>query len=310
MTSKTALVLHGGAGTLKPGDLSRDELAAITLDLNRALDAGQAVLRVGGPALEAVEASVEVLEDSPWFNAGNGAVFNAEGGHELDAALMEAHTLRAGAVAGLTTVKNPIRLARAVLEHSGHVLLAGPGAEKFADTRPEIERVRTDYFSTPARRAQLEAARGHEAQHGVGAYFGTVGAVALDARGHLAAATSTGGLSNKRFGRIGDSPLIGAGTYANEDVGVSCTGSGEFYIRAAVAHDLCARVRYRGDSLEQAANELTHRVIPGLGGEGGLIALDREGNVALPFNTSSMHRAWLKPDGARGVAIFRDDASE
>ncbi|HSC87020.1 MAG TPA: isoaspartyl peptidase/L-asparaginase [Polyangiaceae bacterium] len=299
-----ALVLHGGAGTQRPEDFGPDEREGSRAGLAAALAAGEAVLTRGGPALEAVAAAIVVLEDSPWFNAGRGAVFNADGGHDLDAAIMEGHTLRAGAVAGLTTVKNPVLLARDVLGHSGHVFLAGAGAEKFADTRPDITRVAPDYFSTPGRRAQLEAARAHEAVHGVGAYFGTVGAVALDRDGHLAAATSTGGLSNKRYGRIGDSPLIGAGTYANARVGVSCTGSGEFYIRAAVAHDLCARVEYRGDDLDQAARDLIERVIPSLGGEGGLIALDANGNLTMPFNTSTMHRAWLRPDGSRGVATF------
>ncbi len=301
-----ALVLHGGAGTQTPSDIPEADQRAIREALAEALNSGARVLEAGGAALDAVTATILVLEDSPWFNAGRGAVFNAEGGHDLDAAIMAGHGLRAGAAAGLVTVKNPILLARAVLEHSGHVFLAGSGAEKFADTRPELARVPQEYFSTEARRAQLEAARAHEAVHGVGAYFGTVGAVALDRQGHLAAGTSTGGLSNKRFGRVGDSPLIGAGTYANDLVGVSCTGSGEFYIRAAVAHDLCARVAYRGDGLEAAATELVERVIVELGGEGGLIALDRQGNIAMPFNTSSMHRAWLRTDGSRGVATFAD----
>ncbi|MCA1714048.1 MAG: isoaspartyl peptidase/L-asparaginase, partial [Gammaproteobacteria bacterium] len=252
------------------------------------------------------------------FNAGRGAVFDADGGHQLDASIMEGHTRRAGAVAGVTTVRNPIRLARAVMEHSRHVMLAGAGAEAFADTRKEIVRVPNAWFDTDARRRQLEQARTREkAQAGItpdnaiptvdGMYFGTVGAVALDRHGHLAAATSTGGMTNKRWGRIGDSPVIGAGTYADSHCGVSGTGWGEFYIRAAVAHDICARVAYRGDTLAAAADEVVNQVVPALGGDGGAIAMDRDGNIAMPFNTSGMYRAWIKPDGSRGTAIFGND---
>lgn len=305
-----ALVIHGGAGVIDPDQLDRPERAAIKAELDRALDAGEAVLKGGGAALDAVSAAIRVLEDSPRFNAGKGAVFNAEGGHELDAAVMEGHTRRAGAVAGVRTVRHPILLAREVMEHSAHVMLSGDGAERFADTRPEIERVDPHWFDTDHRREQLQQAQALEkaqAMHSVpGTYFGTVGAVALDRAGHIAAGTSTGGMTNKRFGRIGDAPIIGAGTYANEHCGVSGTGWGEFYIRAAAAHDICARVEYRGDRLAVAAAEVINGVVPRLGGDGGAIALDRAGNIAMPFNTSGMYRGWIGTDGKRGTAIFKE----
>ena len=307
---RTALVIHGGAGVTSRDSIPAADQAAIQADLDRALDAGQAILAKGGSALDAVTAAIVVMEDSPWFNAGKGAVFNAEGGHELDASVMEGHTRRAGAVAGVSTVKNPVLLARAVMEHSGHVMMAGPGAEHFADTRKEIERVDPNYFDTPKRWQQLLDARAVESallpKPEYGTYFGTVGAVALDSQGHIAAATSTGGMTNKRFGRVGDSPIIGAGTYADERCGVSGTGWGEFYIRAVVAHDICARVAYRGDSLAAAAEEVVNGAVTRLGGDGGAIALDADGNIAMPFNTPGMHRGWINPDGTRGTAIFRD----
>lgn len=310
----TALVIHGGAGVIERGALTAEDERAIRVDLNLALDAGNAVLAKGGAALDAVQAVIQVLEDSPRFNAGKGAVFNAQGKHELDASIMEGHTRRAGAVAGVTTVRHPIQLARAVMQHSEHVMLAGAGAEAFADTRPELERVPNSWFDTDVRRKQLEKAQAAEqaqASTGVpampGGYFGTVGAVALDAQGHIAAATSTGGMTNKRWGRVGDSPIIGAGTWADDRCGVSGTGWGEFYIRFAVAHDICARVAYRGDTLAVAAEEVVNRIVPAAGGDGGAIALDRDGNIAMPFNTSGMYRGWIRPDGSRGVAIFRDE---
>jgi len=307
---RTALVIHGGAGVIERGSLSPEDEQAIRAELARALDAGQAVLAGGGEALDAAMAAVEVLEDSPWFNAGKGAVFNAVGGHELDASLMEGHTRRAGAVAGVRTVRHPIALARAVMEHSPHVMLAGDGAEAFADTRPEIERVGPEWFDTERRRQQLEDARkraaGQQAmrrEH----RWGTVGAVALDAQGHLAAATSTGGMTNKRWGRIGDSPVIGAGTWADESCALSATGWGEFYIRNAVAHEVCARVRLRGEPLADAAQAVVNGEVPALGGDGGAIALDAQGNIAMPFNTPGMYRAWIATDGSRGVALYDDE---
>ena len=311
---KTALVIHGGAGVIERSHLSAEDEKAIRADLGRALDAGNAILAKGGSALDAVQAAIHVMEDSPRFNAGKGAVFNARGGHELDSAIMEGHTRRAGSVAGVTTVRHPVDLARAVMEHSPHVMLAGAGAEAFADTRAEIERVPNSWFDTDLRRRQLEQAQADEKQQAAlglppkkGTYFGTVGAVALDAQGHIAAATSTGGMTNKKWGRVGDSPIIGAGTWADERCGVSGTGWGEFYIRNAVAHDICARVAYRGDSLQAAAEEVVDRIVPAAGGDGGAIALDKDGNIAMPFNTSGMYRGWVKPDGSRGVAIFRDE---
>jgi beta-aspartyl-peptidase (threonine type) len=313
---KTALVIHGGAGFVPRETLSAADQKDIRDTLGRALDAGNAVLQAGGPAVDAVEASIRVLEESPRFNAGKGAVFNARGGHELDAAIMEGHTRRAGAVAGITTVRSPIKLARAVMEHSPHVMLAGAGAEAFADTRKDIERVPNSWFDTPMRRKQLEEAQRKESAQksaviegddgNVRRYLGTVGAVALDRAGHIAAGTSTGGMTNKRWGRIGDSPIIGAGTWADERCGVSGTGWGEFYIRANAARDICARVEYRGDSLAASADEVINKIIPAMGGDGGAIALDRDGNIAMPFNSGSMFRAWVKTDGSRGVAIHED----
>lgn len=313
--NRTALVIHGGAGFVPKDSLSAADLRGFHADLDRALDAGHAILASGGSALDAVSAAVLVLEESPRFNAGKGAVFNAVGGHELDAAIMEGHTRRAGAVAGVTTVRNPIKLARTVMEHSPHVMLAGPGAEAFADSRPEIERVANTWFDTEHRRRALEKAQRDEvsgkqasayAYDDEPPYFGTVGAVALDQHGHIAAATSTGGMTNKKWGRIGDAPVIGAGTWADERCGVSGTGWGEFYIRNAVAHDICARVAYRGDTLVAAAEEVVNKIVPAMGGDGGAIALDRDGNIAMPFNSGSMFRGWIKSDGSRGTAIHED----
>jgi beta-aspartyl-peptidase (threonine type) len=310
----TALVLHGGAGVIERADLSAGDERGIREALAHARDGGEAVLRTGGSALDAVQATVIALEESPHFNAGKGAVFDADGKHELDASIMDGATLRAGAVAGVTDVRNPVVLARRVMEDSPHVMLIGAGASRFADQFDDIERVSNDWYDTPHRLQQLRdeqarerAAAEGEANNLKGKYFGTVGAVALDAQGHIAAATSTGGMTNKRWGRVGDTPVIGSGTYADARCGVSATGWGEFFLRLAVAHDICARVAYRGDSLQQAADDVILRVLPELGGDGGAIAIDREGNIAMPFNTSGMYRAWVKPDGSRGVAIFGDE---
>ncbi|GAB6196129.1 isoaspartyl peptidase/L-asparaginase family protein [Lysobacter xanthus] len=311
--TRTALVIHGGAGFVPRESLDAADRREIHDTLERALDAGNAVLQRGGAALDAVEASIRVLEESPRFNAGKGAVFNAKGGHELDAAVMEGHTRRAGAVAGVTTVRSPIKLARAVMERSPHVMLAGAGAEAFADTQKDIERVPNSWFDTPNRRQQLEKAQREEKAKSASLdadgrrYYGTVGAVALDRAGHIAAGTSTGGMTNKRWGRVGDAPIIGAGTWADDRCGVSGTGWGEFYIRANAAHDICARVAYLGTPLAQAAEEVINRIIPAMGGDGGAIALDRDGNIAMPFNSGSMFRGWIRPDGSRGVAIHEED---
>lgn len=308
--SSFVLALHGGAGVIERDQLSAEDAAAIHADLRAALDAGGQVLAAGGSALDAVQAAVVALEDSPRFNAGKGAVYTAEGVHELDASLMEGHTRRAGAVAGVRTIRNPVQLARAVMDHSDHVLLMGEGAERFADTRADIARVDNAWFDTDTRHAQLlqERARERQAQAASlkGAYFGTVGAVALDMHGHLAAATSTGGMTNKRYGRVGDSPLIGAGNWADDRVAVSGTGWGEFFIRCAVAHDIAARMAYGGASLHAAADAVVMDAVPALGGDGGAIAVDAQGNIALPFNTSGMYRGWIAVDGSRGTAIFRD----
>ncbi len=308
---KFALVIHGGAGVVSRDSIPDADAKLMQIDLNKALDAGYAVLSTGGNSIDAVTAVITILEDSPWFNAGKGAVFNSDGGHELDASVMEGHTRRAGAVAGVTTIKNPILLARSVMEKSPHVMLAGEGAEKFADTQKDIERVDPKYFDTDKRWQQLQDAKAKEAAHAMhtvqGTYFGTVGAVALDQQGHISAGTSTGGMSNKKWSRVGDSPIIGAGTFATQYCGVSSTGWGEFYIRAVAAHDICARVEYRGDSIALAADDVINKIIPTMGGDGGAIALDKDGNIAMPFNTGGMSRGWINPDGTRGTAIFKDD---
>ncbi|MCA0394129.1 MAG: isoaspartyl peptidase/L-asparaginase [Proteobacteria bacterium] len=315
-SGRFALVVHGGAGVIEREDMSAEDERDILASLEDALDAGHAVLSTGGSALDAVQAAVVALEEAPRFNAGRGSVYTADGTHELDASIMEGHTRRAGAVAGVATIRNPVRLAREVMEHSPHVMLIGAGAERFADTRDAVERVPNAWFDTPARFAQLQQAQARERAAAEapgqdpadlkGKYFGTVGAVALDVHGHLAAATSTGGMTNKQWGRVGDSPLIGAGTWADDRCAVSGTGWGEFYIRNAVAHDICARVAYRGDTLQAAADEVIWRRVGELGGDGGAIALDRDGHIAMPFNTSGMYRAWIGVDGDRGAAIFRE----
>ena len=304
-----ALVIHGGAGVIERDQLSPADEQSIRADLDAALEAGRRILADGGSALGAVEAAVVALEESPRFNAGKGSVYNAEGKHELDASIMEGTTRRAGAVAGVETVRNPVRLARAVMEHSPHVMMIGTGAERFADSQPQIERVSNDWFDTDTRRTQLDQEQARErseaGDEGLrGKYFGTVGAVALDAQGNLAAATSTGGMTNKRYGRVGDSPLIGAGTWADERCAVSGTGWGEFFIRNVVAHDIAARMAYGGDSLAVAADAVIMRRVPELGGDGGAIAVDRDGNIAMPFSTTGMYRAWVGIDGSRGTAIF------
>lgn len=316
MTSQVkpfALVIHGGAGVIERDQLSASEESAVLADLDAALEAGRRILADGGSALDAVEAAVVALEESPRFNAGKGSVYNAEGRHELDASLMEGRTRRAGAVAGVETIRNPVRLARAVMEQSPHVMMVGAGAESFADTQPQIERVANDWFDTDTRRSQLlleqsreQAAAEADADDLRGRYFGTVGAVALDTHGDLAAATSTGGMTNKRYGRVGDSPLIGAGTWADERCAVSGTGWGEFFIRNAVAHDIAARMAYGGDTLAAAAEAVIMRRVPELGGDGGAIAVDRDGNIAMPFSTAGMYRGWIAMDGSQGTAIFRD----
>ncbi|MCW1983492.1 isoaspartyl peptidase/L-asparaginase [Xanthomonas campestris] len=309
------LVIHGGAGVEK-SSLSPEEQAQAREAMQRALRAGHAVLTRGGSAVDAVAVTITVLEDAPQFNAGRGAVFTHDGKNELDAAIMDGASGKAGAIAGVHTVKNPILLARSVMDRSKHVMLVGDGAEQFAREQG-IALVDPSYFRTEKRWQQLQKARKAEAGDRqaqaaldleTAKHFGTVGALALDRDGHLAAGTSTGGMTNKRYGRVGDAPIIGAGTYANTQCAVSGTGWGEFYIRAVAAYDICARMKYAGQSLQQAAEAVIDQQIPKAGGDGGAIALDAQGNAAFPFNTEGMYRGWIGADGTAHVAIFKDEA--
>jgi beta-aspartyl-peptidase (threonine type) len=307
-----AIALHGGSGTILRANLSADKEQAYRKALSDALDIAWRILESGGSSLDAVESGARFLEDCPLFNAGKGAVLTADGGHELDAAIMCGKTREAGAVTGLKTVRNPVSLARRVMSDSPFVLLSGSGAEAFADDAG-VDRVEPAWFTTEERLAQLREARERESlsmDHDLPGEtkFGTIGVVALDRKGNLAAATSTGGLTNKRYGRVGDSPLIGSGTYAdNKTCAVSCTGYGEEFIRAVTAHDVAARIRYLGESLETAARRVMMESLPRINGNGGLVAVDRRGNVSLPFNTDGMYRAWRTSRGNSGVAIFRDE---
>src|SRR6185312_1657614 len=274
MAATPMLVIHGGAGVIAK-EVTPEKEKAVRDGLQQALEAGYAQLKAGKPALDAVTAAITLLEDNPNFNAGRGAVFNHDGRNELDAAIMDGASLRAGSVANVHKVKNPILLARAVMEKSPHVMLVGSGAEQFAQSIG-IALVEPKYFYTEERWQQLQKALADEkaaAEPKKTPHHGTVGAVALDVNGNLAAGTSTGGMTNKRYGRVGDSPIIGAGTYANTKCAVSATGWGEFYIRADAAHDICARVEYRNEPIKQAADDVVLGVIPKLGGDGGVIAL-------------------------------------
>ena len=288
------IALHGGAGTLPRRQMPPEREREYREALRDCLSRGHALLLRGKSALDAVTATVVALEDCPLFNAGRGAVFNAEGEHEMDAAVMDGATVRAGAVAGVQRIRNPILAARAVMEKSPHVLLAAKGAERFAK-RMGLDLVSPGYFSTPERRDALKRR--------LNSHHGTVGAVALDRRGHLAAATSTGGYTGKLPGRIGDSPLVGAGTWADATCAVSGTGLGEAFIRAAVGHDISARMRYRKETLARAAAAAL-REVKRLGGDGGVIAVDRRGNLAMPFNSGGMYRASIGRDGRTTVAIY------
>lgn len=310
--TKPVLVIHGGAGVERAGLTPADETAARAA-LEQALRAGHAQLKAGKPALDAVTAAITVLEDAPMFNAGRGAVFNHDGQNELDSAVMDGASLRAGAIAGVHRVKNPILLARTVMEKSKHVMMVGDGAEAFAREQG-VTLVDPSYFRTEKRWQQLQKALKEEASGKAHAdvetakHFGTVGAVALDADGRLAAGTSTGGMTNKRYGRVGDSPIIGAGTYANARCAVSGTGWGEYYIRAVAAYDICARVQYAGQGIGEAAKAVINEAIPKAGGDGGAIALGADGRFALPFNTEGMYRGWIGADGVPHVAIYQDEA--
>jgi|SRR5690625_247087 len=309
-----AIAIHGGAGTIRRGALTPELEAEYRSALEEALTAGHLILRQGGSSLDAVVAAVKVMEDSPLFNAGKGAVFTSEGTNELDASIMDGATRMAGAVAGVKKVRSPITLARAVMENSPHVMMAGVGADSFA-VEQGLEIVDQSYFFTQRRwdalkRAQ-EAEAGAQLTASAGEYddykFGTVGAVALDSEGNLAAATSTGGMTNKRFGRVGDSPIIGAGTYAdNASCAISATGHGEYFIRASVAHDICARVKYLGVSVKEAAEEVVLRELVEMGGDGGVIAIDRSGNIAMPFNTEGMYRGSVDTSGKMTIEIYKD----
>ncbi len=306
-TARWTLVIHGGSGSMTRDRLSADEDAAGRAGLHAALIAGGAVLSAGGAAVDAVEAAVRVLEDDPHFNAGRGSVYTADGAIECDAAVMAGDTLAAGAVAGVGATRNPVSLARAVMERSPHVLLSSAGADAFSREQG-LEQAGPDWFATPERRRQLDEMLARpDGGFDQGMKYGTVGAVAVDAAGHVAAATSTGGLTAKRWGRIGDSPLIGAGTYADDRAAaISCTGSGEYFIRLGVAHEICARVRLAGDSIEDAADALIEE-LGELGGKGGVIVVSPDGSGGWAFNTPGMYRGLMSHDAAPEVAIYGDE---
>ena len=305
-----SLAIHGGAGTMDRARMSAEQQAEYEAALGAALDAGAQVLAEGGSALDAVEAAVVVLEDDPRFNAGRGAVFTYHGTNELDASIMDGRTRAAGAVTGVSRVRNPVRLARKVMEDSPHVFLSGAGAEDFARDKG-LELVAPDWFSTPERWRQLQELKTRDVGwFDVDLKYGTVGAVAVDGQGHVAAATSTGGLTGKRWGRIGDSPVIGAGTYADDRAcAVSATGTGEFFIRAGAAHEICARMRLLGESAQQAADAVIAE-IGALGGDGGVIVAAPDGTTVFAFNTPGMYRGRADSSGAREVAIFAADPQE
>ncbi|MCK7556157.1 isoaspartyl peptidase/L-asparaginase [Chitinophaga sedimenti] len=323
-TPKYVLVIHGGAGTILKSQMTPEREKAYIAALEQSLRAGYAVLSRGGTSLDAVEAAVRVMEDSPLFNAGKGAVFTNEGKNELDAAIMNGKTLEAGAVAGVTTIRNPVAAARAVMEKSQHVMMMGAGAEKFAQ-QAGLQIVDPSYFYTEDRWRGLQRAKAQDslkaqldhtdtskaaARLGIGNHdykFGTVGAVALDKAGNLAAATSTGGMTNKKFGRVGDAPIIGAGTYANNATcAISCTGWGEYFIRLSVAKTVSDLMEYRSLPVTTAADELIMKKVPALGGDGGLIALDKNGNMAWPFNTAGMYRGCITAEGKVEVKIYKE----
>jgi beta-aspartyl-peptidase (threonine type) len=310
---KTMLVMHGGAGTITRKSMSPEMEQQYRAGMEQALRAGHAVLAKGGSSLDAVEAAIRVLEDNALFNAGKGAVFTHDGRNELDAAIMDGRTKAAGSVAGVTIIRNPITAARAVMEKSEHVMMVGRGAELFA-TQQGLEIVDPSYFWTERRWKSLQQDLLKEQGKPQAALivpeekkFGTVGAVALDTNGNLAAGTSTGGTTNKKYGRVGDAPIIGAGTYAeNESCAVSATGHGEFFIRWTVAHDIAALVKYRGMSVQAAGDEVIHKKLEPVKAEGGVIILDTKGNFAMPFNSEGMYRGWIGTDGQPHVEIYKD----
>lgn len=307
--AKLALALHGGAGTIRRAAMSAERERLYRDGLQQALLRGWEVLTGGGAALDAVEATVCSLEDNRLFNAGRGSVFTHNEKHEMDAAIMSGKDLRAGAVAAVGGIKNPILLARRVMEETPHVLLCGSGAEEFA-REAGFEFAPPEYFFEESRYEQLLQARREQTvtlDHAPLKKFGTVGAVARDAQGHLASATSTGGMTNKRFGRVGDTALIGAGTYADDRTcAVSCTGHGEFFIRTVAAYDLACLMKYRGLTLNDACEQVVGQRLHEMGGEGGLIAVDHMGHIALPFNSEGMYRAWVTSGREARIAIYRD----
>jgi L-asparaginase / beta-aspartyl-peptidase len=311
-----ALAIHGGAGAIPKATMTPEKEQQYKMALDSALTIGEQILKNGGTSLDAVSATIVFLENCPLFNAGKGAVFTHEGKNELDASIMEGTTQKAGAVGGVTRIKNPVLLARAVMEHSPHVFLSGKGAEQFAFTQG-FDTIAPTWFYTKERwdllqkvKKEERTSRQQNPTNNEDVFkdlkFGTVGCVAMDQQGHLASATSTGGMTNKRWNRLGDTPIIGAGTYADDEVcAVSCTGHGEYFIRYVVAHDVWALVNYKGLSLQDACNEVVMNKLVKKGGEGGLIAIDKYGNIAQPFNTEGMYRASAKP-GMRTVGIYKE----
>jgi beta-aspartyl-peptidase (threonine type) len=319
---KIALAIHGGAGTIRKESMTAAQEAAYRQKMEESLNAGYAVLDAGGSSLDAVIAAIKVMEDSPLFNAGKGAVFTSDGTNEMDAAIMDGATKNAGAVAGLTRVKNPITAAYAVMTKSPHVFMIGPGAEQFAKEQG-LELVDPSYFKDQKRYEQWLKIKETEKQqldhssllemelediYFKDRKFGTVGAVALDKEGNIAAATSTGGMTNKRYGRVGDVPIIGAGTYAdNATCAVSATGHGEFFIRTVVGHEIAAQMKYAGKSLEEAADDVVMKQLVAIKGEGGVIAIDRQGNITMPFNSEGMYRGYIREEGRGKTFIYKDE---
>lgn len=316
---KVVLVIHGGAGTILKENMSPEKEKAYRLALQEALQNGYKVIKNGGESEDAVIEAIKVMENSPFFNAGKGAVFTHEGKNEMDASIMKGKTMQAGAVAGVTTIKNPILAAKAVMNNSAHVMMAGKGAEEFA-VKQGLEIVDPSYFRTEDRWNSLQKVLekdkekmelDHDAKtqayvpfNFVDEKFGTVGAVALDAKGNITAGTSTGGMTNKRYGRVGDSPIIGAGTYANNEVGVSCTGWGEYFIKAIAAYDVAALMKYKQVSSQEAGKEVIKK-IGEMGGDGGMIVLDKNGQASFPFNTAGMYRGSITQSGKIFIEIYQ-----
>jgi len=303
---KYVIVIHGGAGVMSKEKMSEEQRVEYKAKLNEALQLGEQMLKGGAAATDVVVKVINVMEDSPLFNAGKGAVFTHDGVNELDASIMEGKTMNAGAVAGVRDIKNPINAARAVMDHSEHVMLSGTGASEFAK-QEGLEIVPNKYFYTESRYQSLQQLLKQERKREKKDNMGTVGCVVLDTHGNLSAGTSTGGMTNKRFGRIGDAPITGAGTYANNKTcAVSCTGHGEYYIRLGFSRDISAMMEYKGLSVDEACKEEI-RKLSEMEGTGGVIAVDAEGNIALEFNTSGMFRGYIKASGEKDIAIFKDD---